>query len=43
MSSTPTRRPAIEVRSSNPALFTYGKMTAIMAPRIIRIGARYEF
>ena len=33
----------IEVRSSNPALFTYEKMTAIMAPRIIRLGVRYEF
>ncbi len=33
----------IEVRSSAPALFTYGKMTSIMSPRIIRIGARYEF
>jgi hypothetical protein len=34
---------AVEVRSSAPSLFTYGKMTGIMAPRIIRLGVRYEF
>jgi hypothetical protein len=34
---------AVEVRSSAPTLFTYGKMTSIMAPRIIRLGVRYDF
>ncbi|MDP2914866.1 MAG: TonB-dependent receptor [Candidatus Aminicenantes bacterium] len=34
---------AIETRSSNPGLFTYGILTGIMAPRILRLGVRYEF
>jgi hypothetical protein len=34
---------SVEARSSNPTLFTFGKTLGLQAPRIIRIGARYEF
>lgn len=34
---------SLESVSSNPALFTFGKTLALVTPRMIRLGVRYEF
>ena len=34
---------SLEATSSNPSLFTYGKILGLMTPRMLRIGARWAF